>query len=183
MLIDFDTKDGKEMYEKIWDRVYDELGFKPSYEYHGHSMNVTLPFDIKQRYVVYSTDDMNEAQTEGLSRIMSSVLAELTPVGKRVYALDWHHAAFLFDPRNSDEMKSVPEIDEKTGEQLGISYFPEFYPNGDYYFFIAEDFSFGWLGHPWRQEIWLYGDTFIEHFDRLYKQFNMKRIFESNGGN
>ena len=178
MLIDFQTKDGKPLYDYIWDRVYSELGFKPSYDYHGHSMNVPLPFAIKQRYSVYAIDDMTDVQIDILNKKIPSVLEDITSVGERIYALDWHHSAFLFDPRDEDDMKSVPSVDEKTGECLGMNYFPAFCPDGDYYFFIAEDFSFGYLGHPWRQEIWVFGDKLIDRIENEYNSFGWKKIYD-----
>lgn len=170
-----------EEYKKVWDRVYSELGFRPSYDYHGHSMNVPLPFAIKLRYAVYAIDDMTEEHMDKLSDIMPSLLSKLTPEGERVYALDWHHSAFLFEPRNEDEMKSVPVIDDKTGDCIGSEYFPGFCPDGDYYFFIAEDFSFGWLGHPWRQEIWVFGDKLVDCVEKVYKELGMEKLIEKEG--
>ena len=41
------------------------------------------------------------------------------------------------------------------------AYFPDFYPDGDYYFFVQRDLKWGYLGHPWRREIWLFGAPLI----------------------
>ena len=43
----------------------------------------------------------------------------------------------------------------------------------DYYFFIEENFEFGYLGHPWRQEIWIFGRYAAELFCKEYdKEFS-----------
>jgi hypothetical protein len=38
------------------------------------------------------------------------------------------------------------------------------YPDGDYHFFIAKDFSWGILGHPWESTITIYGEKLIRFF-------------------
>ncbi|MDT5187267.1 MAG: hypothetical protein QOJ20_3566 [Mycobacterium sp.] len=43
-------------------------------------------------------------------------------------------------------------------------YPPEFYPNGDYYFFLAQDFSWGYLTHPWRRMAWVFGEPLRTKF-------------------
>ena len=173
--------DDTEEYGLVWDRVYDELGFKPSYYDNDHSMNGTLPFDIAQHYAVYSTDEICYDRLDEFNEAVTAVFADITPSDKKVYALDWQHSAFKFDPRNRSEMQDIQAGCQGFSEGY-TAYFPTFYPNGDYYLFIAEEFSFGWLGHPWRQEVWLFGDELIERFDKLYKNFNMKKITEQNGG-
>ena len=55
--------------------------------------------------------------------------------------------------------------DARYGGVLGggyNAYFPEFYPDGDYYFFVQRDLKWGYLGHPWRREIWLFGAPLVE---------------------
>ena len=47
-------------YDEVWDRVYAELGFKPSCMYRGHSLKVTLPFEIQEPYIIYSIEDMSD---------------------------------------------------------------------------------------------------------------------------
>ncbi|MFX3640069.1 MAG: DUF2716 domain-containing protein [Candidatus Pristimantibacillus sp.] len=37
------------------------------------------------------------------------------------------------------------------------------YPDGDYHFFIARDFSWGILGHPWEKTITIYGEKLISY--------------------
>ena len=42
------------------------------------------------------------------------------------------------------------------------AYFPDFYPDGDYYFFVQRDLKWGYLGHPWRREIWIFGVPLLD---------------------
>ncbi len=56
------------------------------------------------------------------------------------------------------------------------AYFPSFYPDGDYYFFIEENFEFGYLGHPWRQEIWIFGRDLIKEIEQVYLELGWKKL-------
>jgi hypothetical protein len=35
------------------------------------------------------------------------------------------------------------------------------HPDGDYHFFLARDFSWGILGHPWEDTITIYGEKLV----------------------
>lgn len=52
-----------------------------------------------------------------------------------------------------------------------LAFFPTYYPDGAYYFFIDAQFRFGYLSHPWRQEVWIFGESLIAEFESIYKQF------------
>ena len=164
-----------EQYCAIWDRVYNELGFKPSCDYRGHSLRVPLPFKLEEPYVVYGFDDMTDDQIDLVTETMKKSLIEITHVGECMYALDWHHEAFLYDPRNPDEQRSVQYKDNST-RGYSIAYFPSFILDGDYHFFIEENFAFGYLGHPWRQEIWVFGNRLVEKTEEAYQKFGWTKI-------
>ena len=74
-----------------------------------------------------------------------------------IYALDWHHSYFRYDPRLPITEHSHWVEDERYMGGGYDAYFPDFYPDGDYYFFVQRDLKWGWLGHPWRREIWIFG--------------------------
>ncbi len=42
--------DNQQEYNLIWDKVDEKLKFNPSCEYRGHSMKVSLPFQINGNY-------------------------------------------------------------------------------------------------------------------------------------
>ncbi|MBD5383602.1 MAG: DUF2716 domain-containing protein [Ruminococcaceae bacterium] len=158
--------DHTEQYNAVWDKVYSELGFRPS-------MHEFTPFDIKVPHAVYGIENMTETQTDIMENIAQEIFARIS--NGRIYALDWQHSALLYDPRNPDEQRDFRVEDER---YIGGGYnvcFPSFYPDGDYYFFIAEDFSFGWLGHPWRQEVWIFGEKLLHEIEAVYKSFGWTR--------
>ena len=171
MLLD-DTKE----YDLVWDKVYDKLKFKPSCSYKGHSMTSDLPFEIEGDFVVNGIEKMSDSQIDSMQNMIREVFVSVTDKGKRMYALDWQHSAFLFDPRNKEEQKSLWKEDNRYIGGRYHAYFPSFYPDGDYYFFIDEFFEYGYLGHPWRQEIWVFGDDLIEKIEEIYQALGWEKI-------
>lgn len=153
--------DDNEEYERVWDRVYKELGFKPG-------MRESVPFEIHKSYTVYGIENMTEPQIDKLEAVGKEILARISP--GRVYALDWQHSALLYDPGNPEEQKNFVVNDERYWGGGYNVYFPSFYPDGDYYFFIDESFEFGLLGHPWRKEIWIFGELLLSEFKKIYTE-------------
>lgn len=156
-----------EQSRSIWDRVYNEFDFKPNSKDNSHSFDTPLPFKIKKEYMVYSIENMTEKQIDKMDLILKKCFSELTAEGRKMYALDWQHTSFIYDPKIEPEQ----EIQWKNGQFISderysgggyMAYYPSFYPDGDYYFFIEENFEFGLLGHPWRREIWIFGTELIQ---------------------
>ena len=168
--------DGTKEYDLVWDKVYDKLKFKPSCSYRGHSLDAVLPFEIESNYTVYGIDKMSDSQIHSMQDMIRKVFVSVTEKGKRMYALDWQHSAFLFDPRNEEEQKSFWKTDNRYVGGGYNAYFPSFYPDGDYYFFIDEYFEYGYLGHPWRQEIWVFGENLIEKIEGIYQALGWEKI-------
>ena len=70
--------------------------------------------------------------------------------GERLYALDWQHECYDFDPR---EQMDRDEFDEWIVPVL---------PNGEYYIFLTKDFNNVWFGHPWEQTVTLIGEDIVK---------------------
>lgn len=157
-----------EQYKLVWDRVYEDLKFHPNCS-DRNSGAPFPPFVINKNHVIYGIENTRDDETEGIEALISKAFIKCTNPGERIYALDWNHSAFLYDPRNADEQQSVFVSDEKYMGGGYNAYFPDYYPDGDYYFFISEDFRFGYLTHPWRKEAWVFGDELIEEFEKFYK--------------
>lgn len=171
MLLD-DVKE----YDAIWNKVNDVLKFNPSCSYRGHSMDAELPFEIDLPYSVYSIENMTEEQVDKMDELIRNCLIICTDKRKEWYALDWQHSAFKFYPDNIEEQKSI-RVDNKNYFGGGYNaYFPPFYPDGDYYFFIDEDFENGYLGHPWRREVWLFGCRLQKEFGKIYKELGWEMV-------
>lgn len=123
--------------------------------------NVKLPFEIEENFSVFGIEQMIEHQIDIMDEMIQKIFVEVTPKGELMYVLDWQHNAFLYDPRKEEENRG---------------YFPSFYPDGDYSFFIHESFEFGYLADPWRQEIWVFGDNLISKMEKIYKNLGWKKI-------
>ena len=132
------------------------MKFKPSSEYRGHSLTSALPFSPITDFAVYTIDKMTDEQIEAMQEQIIAVFAKMSSKGRRMYALDWNHSAF---PGAGYD-----------------AYFPSFYPDGDYCFFIDEFFEFGYLGHPWRREVWVFGDEMIKSFDEIYDKLGWEKL-------
>ncbi|WRM39892.1 DUF2716 domain-containing protein [Bacillus velezensis] len=72
-----------------------------------------------------------------------------------IYALDWQHECYLFNPH-------APIDKDEFGEWL-VSVIP----NGDYCFFIHQDFQWGLLGDPRQQTITVFGSPLIRAIKKL----------------
>ncbi len=154
----------KENEEYIYNFIKNELRFFPSV-----SANFFLPFSINRPFAVYDISQMTQAKIDLLYELVPTALANCLPKGHMLYAIDWCHNVILYDPRNPENMQSNEPATARFNRD-GIAYFHGFYPDGDYYFFIEKYGAFGYLSHPWREEVWIYGETLINEFSRIEKQ-------------
>ncbi len=164
-----------EQYNTVWDRVENELQFFPNCS-DRNSATPFPPFVINKNHVIYGIENTNDDEMQGMENLITEAFIKCTKQGERIFALDWQHSAFLYDPRNKDEQRSVFVSDDKYMGGGYRAYFPDFYPDGDYYFFIAEDFRFGYLTHPWRQEAWVFGNDLIIEFEKFYKRIGWIKL-------
>ena len=153
-----------EQYRKVWDKVYGALHFRPSVDIS------VVPFTISAPYTVFDIRHTYECATEEFDHLITKAFIKCTKPGEQLYALDWQHSAFLFDPRDPKQMESIHIADSRYFGGGYLAFFPAYYPDGDYYFFIDEQFRFGYLSHPWREEIWVFGESLISEFESIYKQ-------------
>ena len=154
----------KENEKYIYDFIDKELRFMPSV-----NRGFFSPFSINRPFAVYDISQMTDSQIDLLHELAPSALANCLPPGHLLYAIDWFHSFILYDPRNSENIQSN-EPDVPRYNSNGIAYFHTFYPNGDYYFFIEKYGAFGYLSHPWREEVWIYGEALLKEFSKIEKQ-------------
>ena len=163
-------------YDKIWDWVHKTLHFQPNGLDKGHDFPYGPPFQIPFPHTVYGIENMTEPQLDIMDDLIRTVFLNVTQPGQRLYALDWQHSGFLFDPRADDAYQSVRLGDSPYFSGGLYAYFPPFYPDGDYYFFIDEHLQFGYLSHPWREEVWIFGDVLIAEFEKIYRQLGWYQL-------
>ncbi|MGG0658142.1 DUF2716 domain-containing protein [Rummeliibacillus pycnus] len=137
-------------YEKVWNKLYDELKFEPSTT-NFPSFEVPTPFityDISNYFGEYeglnAYDDLEEKAL--------LVFQKITSIDEYIYALDWHHECYWINPHLEYQKN---EFDEWT---------VPIFTNGDYYVFIHKNFEWGYLGHPWERTITIFGKELIKGF-------------------
>ena len=154
-----------EQCRNVWDRVYDAFRFTPSID------TAVTPFVIAAPHKVFDISGSDESNFEQFDHLITDAFIKCTSPGEHLYALDWQHSAFLFDPREPQQMESIYIEDSRYFGGGYHTFFPAYYPDGDYYFFIDKQFRFGYLSHPWRQEVWIFGEKLISEFEGVYKKF------------
>lgn len=146
-----------EEYDKVWDRFCAKFNFyRENMGEYGRTFSEIKPcitFDISNQ----NEDDLENDEFE--NKILKSFI-DCTEIDEYIYALDWQHESFWFNPR-----VGLPDK----------GWYIPFYPDGDYYFFAPKDFRWAYLTHPWEQTISIYGKEFIESFLR-YKPISLNRI-------
>jgi len=134
----------------VYDRIDNELHFRPGYNVGRYLFNQKPPFEINKSYIIYDIKNVTDEQVDIMNDIISKCFIEASDENDRIYAIDWNHEEFICKPSDLKNKK------DESGH-----YLPCFYPDGDYYFFISEDFRFGYLAHPWRMEVWIFGTDLI----------------------
>lgn len=131
--------------DAAWNRWYAEFDFRPSmYEFPGirePEPSATWSLDALH-------DDPGYFKIDRFTAAVERAIAACTPAGDSVLVLDWQHRCYRVRP----DLLAV-------GERSEWPLSP--YPDGDYYIYLAEDFSFGSFGHPWEQTVCLFGAALL----------------------
>ena len=140
--------------QAVWDLFYEQFGFRLGVD-PGKWPGIMEPrpsitFDIGH---AFSGDPAAPAVAD-LNVEMFTLFKACVPPGERLYALDWQHPCYRFDPfgqfASSETYQGmIPVV-----------------PDGDYHIFLADDFSYGTFGHPWEQTICVFGQPLIEVVER-----------------
>lgn len=149
----------KESYDEIWDRIYSEYSFKPSFN--------TKNKNWLQPKVNYKRFILGNVWNENQHSLVNEILCK--SVGTQMLALDWQHDCFIFNP---DENIPIGYSFYDKSRNCNVC-FPEYYPDGDYYFFIAENWSAGIFGNPWQKELIVIGEELIKEFEKHSGQLNI----------
>jgi hypothetical protein len=157
-------------YDPVWDRFYAQFSFRASVrpeDWPGiREPNPSVTFSIA---AAYGRDPISFLSLErDLNLNALRAFRELVDVKQRLYALNWQHPSYWFFP-HQDFRAEVSE-----------SWLVPTFPNGDYYIFLSEDFSFCWFGHPWEQTICICGERLIDIITHSPPRL-FKKILRRNG--
>lgn len=146
---------------EVWRNIYTNFHFAPSID------TSIIPFKINMPYRVFALEKYwSDEQEKTVRDIM--IRAGIS----EAYALDWQHTCFRFS--TSEEIPAGANwYDTQHSCQV---FFPSFYPDGDYHFFMNLDLSEGFLGHPWRKELWVLGEKAISAFDTFKNELNLREL-------
>lgn len=133
-----------------------------------------LPFSINRPFAVYDISGMSESQIELLYELAPQALQNCLKPGYQLYAVDWYHNIILYDPLRPENARSTGPA-HLSFTKSGLGYYLGFYPDGDYYFFIDRFGAFGYLSHPWREEVWIFGLPLLHEFESICTQLGWKR--------
>jgi hypothetical protein len=140
--------------KRAWDWIYNELSFKPSVR-SGDWPSI----NTGKRHFKFKIDTLwgsgysEQAQSNFIRQAIEAFI-EITTPGEEIYALDWQHQCYYYDPR---KLSVYDMIDDDSGNTR-IS----FIPDGDYHIFLTKDFENIWFGHPWEMTITVIGDRLID---------------------
>lgn len=152
----------------VWQKFNDLFHFNPN-PYNGE----ICPFDfskINEPIVSYDIrsilvenfeahDEKGNYRTTEQILILKSAFVECMGKDEFMYALDWQHSTFKYNPRIESEYSYYTAHSTLPDTR---TYYPDFHLDGDYFFFVAKDFSWGYLTHPWQRKVWVYGSKLVE---------------------
>lgn len=140
--------------ERIWSEVNQLIKWMPGSRFHH-----IIPPDPYRVFDI-SSGMSSKAGHNDVSRVLSDLETSILKAfqsctGEQdvIYAFDWQHDGYIFSPH-----QTMPK------DEFGEWPVPVF-PNGDYYFFFYQDFSWGLLGDPWKCTITVFGEELLEAID------------------
>ena len=151
----------EKLYDEIWNRIEKEYNFYPS----KYKKINTFEFNIEN--ICYQLNSCWSAEQE---KIVNDIFKKLS--NDDLYALDWNHEFFEYNPNENIEL-GYHYYD--TDREVNV-YFPSYYPNGDFHMFLSKDWSYGMFGHPWRNEIYVFGKKIINEFENKEKELNITKL-------
>ncbi len=142
-----------------------ELRFYPSAD----QSSFWLPFSLNRPFTVYDVSKITDEQIVMLYEAVPSAFANCLQKGHMLYSCDWQHHLFLYDPRKPENCRGDREWWPGVNSE-GIAIFGELFPDGDYHFHIDKYGAFGYLAHPWRREIWVFGEKLLSEIDAIHEK-------------
>ena len=148
----------EKLYKSIWDKIFQTYHFSTQNE---KWLCPDMEFDVYRCGTLW--DETQEA-------IVNQIICRI--VGEEMYALDWQHDCFIFHPDENIPLWYHYYDRERDCEV----YFPSYYPNGDYHFFVSKDWSFGLFGHPWRNELIVTGAALMQAIAEAADDLDLKKL-------
>ena len=151
-------------YSDIWHTIYQDFHFYPT-------TNIdAVPFRLPGEYAVFRLNRVWDDRQEQLVReIMLRMYGDC-----ELYALDWQHDCFTYRP---GEQIPIRYHYYDGGRDYNV-YFPTYYPDGDYHFFLDKTLSSGLLGHPWQKKLYVLSGPLIDIVKEYAAALDLQKIEE-----
>jgi hypothetical protein len=167
-----------EEHDYVWLNIKECFQFTPKYSSLKNDLSflkLPKPFHIYDMHLFesYLKDKsilISEEYYSVFNNYIKNILMKCMGYEDYLYALVWHHSCFRYNPKSEEKMPHILET-----EDYNI-YFPDFYPDGDYHFFIAKDFSWGYFTHPWTQQLWVFGKEMTEEIKKIPSRYLTLRV-------
>lgn len=65
--------DNTELYDMVWDKVYNQLHFKTGSLNRAHSFNINSPFEIDNEFSVYRIENMKDCHVDRMDEGVGNV--------------------------------------------------------------------------------------------------------------
>ncbi|GLW98860.1 DUF2716 domain-containing protein [Microtetraspora sp. NBRC 16547] len=139
---------GVSEYRDICNRFVEAFVFRPSYDWQGwpsiREPSPSVTWGLSAILLDPVEDAPEGKKLDQLGAVIQRGLAACALPEMWLYSVDWYHSAVRFRP------------DPVGG--LGQPRWPgSAFPDGDYYVYFSEDFSFGTFGHPWEGTLCVFG--------------------------
>jgi hypothetical protein len=135
-------------YAAVWDRFFEKFQFNPRTPLGIIEPAASVTFDI--RHVYDRGAEAYESLTADLEAKLRDAFRRCVDAGETMYALDWQHECYLFDPHR--------EVDVESDDAWPIPALPD----GDYHIFLSRNLESGIFGHPWEYTMCVFGRSLID---------------------
>jgi len=153
----------KSEYAEVWDKFYQQFKFKPSVDEKDwpgiREPSASVTYDISNFW-----KDFTEEKYYDLHQKALQVFQNCTKTDEVMYALDWQHECYKFNPHLP--LDTVPYKPHESASMLN-QWLIQIIPDGDYSIFLTKDFKNGLFGHPWQQTICVFGNCFLQSFEKF----------------
>jgi hypothetical protein len=156
-------------YDKVWDAFCEVFKFRPSVNKEDWpSFQVPPPSATwRIRDLLEAFNPWNDPAAMPYNLALLNSLKAVVPRGEKILALDWQHICYEFLPhevRRPRDQSSwlIPAL-----------------PSGEYHMFVTSDFRLGSLGHPWEETVCVFGEGFLDVYQRLTPLLSSQLIRKS----
>jgi hypothetical protein len=139
----------------VWDRFDAAFDFRPSI---CHFPGIVEPAGSSTWDLGAIREEPGEQLLDRYEQTLLSGFSASAAPGMELLVLDWQHTCYAVRPDLPTSNMFLPHAIGKP-HLAGWPLSP--YPDGDYFIYLASDFTFGSFGHPWEQTVCVFGEKLL----------------------